>query len=141
MRYRLGKEFFAVATFKGLWDISFHTVKKLVVCLGLYESSLHFLSVCAKARKRLECAGTTWNKLKMPWTTWNMLELPGTTWSEISNELTQKKPQEIQRKKPYMQYHCHATLAIVIFTKSMPSQMFVVRTTWNRMEPITSWHK
>ena len=42
MIYTLGKDFFATATFQGYRDVSFQTVKKLVVYFGLCESSLHF---------------------------------------------------------------------------------------------------
>ena len=42
MIYTLGKDFFATATFQGYRDVSFQTVKKLVVYFGLSESSLHF---------------------------------------------------------------------------------------------------
>ena len=38
MVHTIGKDFFATATFK----LSFQTVKKFVVCFGLYESSLYF---------------------------------------------------------------------------------------------------
>ena len=33
MVHTLGKYFFEAAIFKGLWDVSFQTLKKFVVCL------------------------------------------------------------------------------------------------------------
>ena len=37
------KRFLAAATFEGLWDVFFlDRLRKLIVCLDLYEPSLHF---------------------------------------------------------------------------------------------------
>ena len=43
MKNTLGKDFYAAAPFKGLWDNSFETIKKLVEYFSLYQPFLHFL--------------------------------------------------------------------------------------------------
>ena len=47
----LGTDFFAAANFKGLWDVSFQTVRKTVVCSGLHE----FFAFLGKRRLNRYC--------------------------------------------------------------------------------------
>ena len=55
--------------------------------------------VHTKTRNKLERAGTTWNEPEPPRTSWNHLEQGGTPATRCTQQQTDTKQQELNRKK------------------------------------------